>query len=425
MNNVYNTFLKAYYSSLNKKEEGAITEIQFEKKESTVLGQLFMLADNHCVFPMIFDAVYASLSQNEKEDNFYQIEKRKAERLTCSQARMTAELLGLYSFLAKRDLHPIVMKGIICRNLYPEPEQRSSSDEDFFIPEDQFYQYHKAFTDYGLRVASNDVDIEENFEVPYCNDKIYIELHKKPFPPKSKAYGELNRFFENIEEKKISKMIYGVKVNTLEHTDHLFYQICHAYKHFLNCGIGIRIVSDIVLYSLTYMDDIDWKRITKLSREINAFNLCSALYRIGEKYLYPDRFPESLKLIWHTSEVDETSLLEDIMSGGLYGTSNENRLHSANLTLYAAENETTGNHSSAILHALFPSFSSMRNRYPYLKKLPFLLPFAWLHRIYNYGKEGIFHSNSKNQVSETVRIGNERIALMKRYQVLKENKNNK
>lgn len=418
MNETYNKFLTVYRLALNKKEKKTSSCIQFDYEDNTVLRQLFALADSHCVFPMVFDAIYALKNENEKESSFYRKEKKKAERLTCGQARMTAEFLRLYRYLLKKNLHPIVMKGIICRNLYPEPEQRSSLDEDLFVPEDQFSLYHKVLTDFGLRVASDDADIEKDFEVSYYNDKIFIELHKKPFPPESKVYGDLNRFFENIEEKKITEIVYGVEVNTVDYADHLFYQICHAYKHFLNCGIGIRLVSDIVLYSLTYAENIDWKKVTEQCREIHAFDLCSALYRIGEKYLYPERFPEFLKEVWHTSEADELSLLVDIIAGGLYGTSNENRLHSANLTLYAAEKETADIRSSAILHALFPSYSSMQNRYSYLKKYPILLPYAWLHRIANYGKGSVFQRRSGNQISETVRIGNERVALMKRYQVL-------
>ncbi len=420
MNDTYENFLTVYRYALNQNAGKMQLEALLDKMNTTALKQLFALADSHCVFPMVFDTIYKSSGDDKKNNVFFQKEKRKAEKLTVSQARMTAEFLKLYCFLLKRNLHPIVMKGIISRNLYPEPEQRSSSDEDLFIPEEQFPLYHQAFTDYGLHIASENVEIEKDFEISYCNDKIFIELHKKPFPPESKVYGDLNRFFANINNKKITQKIYGVEISTIEYTDHLFYQICHAYKHFLNCGIGIRLVSDLVLFSLTYKEQIDWRKITEQCRKIHAFDLCSALYRIGEKYLYPNCFPDSLKEIWHTSEADELSLLEDIIAGGLYGTSNENRLHSANLTLYAAEKEATEVRSSAVFYALFPSFSSMRIRYPYLKKYPFLLPFAWLQRIINYGKDSILHGRSMNQVSETIRIGNERVELMKRYRILKE-----
>ena len=90
------------------------------------------------------------------------------------------------------------------------------------------------------------------------------------------------------------------------------------------------------------------------------------------------------------------------------------------MTLHAMEEEMTGRRSSAIRYALFPSIESMRTRYPYLAEKPYLLPYTWLHRLINYGRNSVLDMHSNNNVSDAVRIGNERIALMKRYQILKE-----
>ena len=409
-------FLNAYRLAFQNKN---ISE-ESENMNTALLRQVFAMADNHCVFPMVFNTIYSSLSDSQKEEKIILNGKKKAEKLTCGQAMMTAEFLRLYQYLERMDFHPIVMKGIICRSLYPEPEQRSSSDEDLLIPEDLFEKYHKALTEYGLKIALPGNDIRKAHEVSYYNDRVYIELHKQPFPPDSKAYGNLNVFFTDVEQRKINQTIYGVTLYTMGHTDHLFYQICHAYKHFLNCGIGIRLVSDIILYSLTNKDFIDWNTVINNCRQIHAYEFAAALYRIGEKHLFPERFPEELKQIWETDKIDEEALLHDILSGGLYGTSSENRLHSATLTLHAVEAEKEGRHTSAIKQALFPSFDSMRTRYPYLADKPYLLPYTWIHRIINYGKSGILDEHSKNSASEAVRIGNERIALMKQYSILRE-----
>ena len=312
------------------------------------------------------------------------------------------------------------MKGIICRSLYPEPEQRSSSDEDLLIREEEFPAYHKALTEYGLKLAEPDKDIYEEHEVPYCNSRLYIELHKKPFPPASKAYGDLNCLFEDVHERTVRQTIYGVPIRTMGYTDHILYQLCHAYKHFLNCGIGIRLVRDIVLFSMTYVDQIDWTLVAAKCREIHTYEFISALYRIGEEHLFPEEFPLGLAEMWQTGSADEAGLLEDIVAGGVYGTSTEDRLHSSNLTLGAVENARAGSRAPVLLNALFPSFSSMRRKYPYLKRMPFLLPAAWIMRLSAYARDGILHGDNGNRASEAVRIGNERVALMRQYQILEQ-----
>lgn len=378
---------------------------------------MLTLAEDHMVFPMVFEAVYES-TPGIVEDASLQGRLEKAVQTTCGQACRTAEFLKLMQFLFERKLFPIVMKGIICRSLYNQPEQRPSTDEDLLIEEPLFEEYHRAFLKYGLDPVHPDADIFHDYEVSYCNSHIYIELHKTPFPPGSSAYGDLNRFFVDVEERKTTVDIYGVPVTTMDPTDHIFYQICHAYKHFLNCGIGIRMVSDIVLYSMHHEEQIDWENVTEQCREINAFDFMSAVYRIGERYLFTGHFPDTLGKVWNKDFVDEEPLLQDILVGGVYGSSSEERLHSANITLGSAEAERTGDHLSVMKRTAFPPNEILRDRYPYLRERPFLLPVAWIQRLCSYIKDNVSYKRNKGGVSEAVRIGNERVAIMHRYGML-------
>ena len=51
----------------------------------------------------------------------------------------------------------------------------------------------------------------------------------------------------------------------------------------------------------------------------------------------------------------------------------------------------------------------------YLKKYPFLLPAAWGDRLLKYRKE----TAAGNGAAESIRIGSQRIELMKQYGILK------
>lgn len=424
MTNIEKRFLTAYRCALDGRTVTELPEGDSGWKELSApeWRKLFSIAERHRVFPMVLEAVFPALESSAAGTRYCRSLQKKAEEQTCGQARMSAEFLKLYRFLQRKGLSPLVMKGVICRNLYPNPEQRSSSDEDLLIPETDYGRYHEALLAYGLHIPYPDADPEKDHEIPYCSSRVYIELHKQPFPPESKAYGDLNRFFDEAGSRAITETVYGVPVRTMCCTDHLFYQLCHACKHFLNCGIGIRLVSDIVLYSIANEERIDWDTVTQRCREIHAFDFAATLYKIGEKYLFPDRFPEHLRQIWSTETVEEEALLADILIGGVYGTSSEDRLHSANLTLHAAEEAKTGKRTSVLAGTLFPAYAGMKRRYPWLKRLPFLLPAAWLHRIISYGSRSIFHGRNGNRASEAVRIGQERVALMRRYRMIEERK---
>lgn len=117
--------------------------------------------------------------------------------------------------------------------------------------------------DFSMQTTADENEMAAAYEVPYrkAGSPLYIELHKHLFPPESDAYGDLNRFFEGIFDRAVAEDIQGNTVYTMDHTDHLFYLICHSFKHYLHSGFGIRQVCDIIMYANEYGTRIDWMRV--------------------------------------------------------------------------------------------------------------------------------------------------------------------
>ena len=120
---------------------------------------------------------------------------------------------------------------------------------------------------------------------------------------------------------------------------------------------------------------------------------------------------------WSGIEVDELPLLEDLLSGGIYGGSSLNRKHSSGITLNAVADEKKGKKSGkGIVSSLFPPLKDMQTRYEYLHSAPFLLPAAWLSRMVKYGRE--ISENENNSASQAMKIGRDRVELFKKYGVI-------
>ena len=381
--------------------------------------QLFQQAEIHQILPLIYDTVYSCPAAKQADPGMLGFFKRRIVQRVMLQTMKTSEFLRLYRFLGDAGIHPLIVKGIICRELYPNPDYRASSDEDLLIRTEEFEHCHDKLLEFGMVPSDQNQDIHTAYEVPYGKkgSPVYIELHKTLFPPESEAYGELNRFFEDVHETAVEMSVAGVTVYTLEYTSHFFYLICHAFKHFLHSGFGIRQVCDIVLFANASGGRIDWGKVLEQCRAIRAERFVAALLQIGEKYLVfsPDKacYPEE----WKRIQVDETALLEDLLSGGIYGDADMSRKHSSNITLSAMEAEKRGNSpGNGILKTLFPSAGYMRAQYAYVKKFPFLLPVAWLNRILKYRKESANGKN--NNAADSIRIGNDRVELMREYGII-------
>ena len=416
MEAVQELFLQAMRASLENKKVEWETALETEQWLA-----LFQMAEKHNVLPLIYDAVYSCPAARKAEGDFFTPIKRRCFQMVMLQTQKTNEFLRLYTKLREAGIKPCVVKGIICRNIYPNPDYRLSSDEDILIPAEQFPLCHETLLAYGIVLCEPEMDIHEAYEVPYGKpgSPIYIELHKSLFPPESEAYGDLNRFFEGVTERLAEVRVQGSQLCTMEPTDHLFYLICHAFKHFLHSGFGLRQVCDIVLYANAYGDQIDWERIVENCREIRAELFTTALFKIGEKYLCFDADKACYPAVWKELDVDEAPMLDDLLDSGIYGGSNMSRKHSSSITLNAVsaqkQGKKSGNH---VLKTVFPPAKALEGRFPYLKEHPYLLPVAWTSRLFHYQKE--LQRTSDNDAAESIRIGNQRIELMKEYGIIDE-----
>lgn len=380
---------------------------------------LFRLCQYHQILPMIYDTVYACPAFQTCPQETVQMIKTQVIRQVMVQSRKTEEFLQLYKKLLEQDLTPLVVKGLVCRELYREPDYRCSGDEDVLIPAEQFKACSEVFAAAGMEMLEPDQDPDEAGEVPFykVGGLLHIELHKELFSSESEAYGDLNRLFDGVFERKIQDTIHGVPVYTMCHTDHLLYLILHAFKHFLHSGFGIRQVCDIVIYAEAFGKEIDWDDLMEKCKGIHADVFAASLFDIGKKELTFDPvkacYPES----WSSVEVDGSDLLEDLLEGGVFGDSSMSRKHSSNITLQAVSEDKKGKKAGAsLVQTLFPDRKYMERTYTYLKKYPFLLPAAWASRIVNYLKES--KSMSGNDAMESIEIGNHRVDLMKKYKII-------
>ena len=378
---------------------------------------LLRMAGIHKVLPMFFETVHAAKSLGQAERLMI---KRQVMQQVMMQTIRTEEFLALNRKLQEAGVRPLVVKGIICRNLYEKPDNRPSGDEDVLIPAEQAELCHQVMLDWGMHTTVEGSQRLTAYEIPYRKEgsPLFIELHKHLFPPESAAYGDLNRFFDGVFDRAIREEIQGSPVDTMGHTDHLFYLICHAFKHFLHSGFGIRQVCDIILYANAYGSLIDWGQMLENCRQIRAEKFAAALFKIGSDYLVFDPEKAAYPKAWRSIRVDEMPMLEDLLCAGVYGGADMSRRHSSNITLDAVAAQKQGRRAKhAVAASVFPSAARLEGRYPYLKKCPWLLPVAWISRLWEYFRET--GRSKDNSAAEALKIGTERIGLMKVYGIIR------
>ncbi|MCL1795858.1 MAG: hypothetical protein FWG37_03090, partial [Clostridia bacterium] len=63
---------------------------------------------------------------------------------------------------------------------------------------------------------------------------------------------------------------------------------------------------------------------------------------------------------------------------------------------------------------LFPSAATLKAPYLYARRIPFLLPFAWLHRLINYALHVLTGRAKHADTAASIQIADERLLLLSR-----------
>ena len=383
--------------------------------DSQDLKQIYRLSEIHHVLPMIYSALHNEECFKNAYEEFKRIFKQVALRLVVSQIQRSNRFLELYKILQKENIEIIVFKGIIFRNMYNNPDDRISSDEDILIKKEDYEKVKEFFLSEGFEF------IDKGEECAYFSKStgLCIEVSTSLFSHESKAYGHLNKLFEDVFEKSIKINIDKIDILTLSHEQHLIYIVFHNMKHFLTGGFGIRQVADFSKYIETYGEYINWEKFWSDLKDLNYDTFALNLIEISLKYLgfnddkitYPDNIT-SFDELKNSQKyyINSESLINDILDAGVFGASTMDRKHTALMTLDAVEDKKKSNR----LKAVFPNVNYLKDNYTYLQKYPILLPVAWGQRILSYLKK-----NKTSSYINTMELGKQRIELLKEYKIIK------
>ena len=402
-------FLSLLKSSLkNEKYDGE--KIDFED-----LVYIYKMSEIHHVVPMIYNAAYNEDFFKECDANFQAMFKSSAFRYIFSQIQRTNHFLEVYKKLSEKNIKILVFKGIIFRNMYNNPDDRISSDEDILIKKEDYEKVKEFFLSEGFEF------IDKGEECAYFSKStgLCIEVSTSLFSHESKAYGHLNKLFEDVFEKSIKINIDKIDILTLSHEQHLIYIVFHNMKHFLTGGFGLRQVADFSKYIETYGEYINWEKFWSDLKDLNYDTFALNLIEISLKYLgfnndkitYPDNIT-SFDELKNSQKyyINSESLINDILDAGVFGASTMDRKHTALMTLDAVEDKKKSNR----LKAVFPNVNYLKDNYTYLQKYPILLPVAWGQRILSYLKK-----NKTSSYINTMELGKQRIELLKEYKIIK------
>lgn len=256
----------------------------------------------------------------------------------------------------KEGINCMPLKGMILKHLYPEFHMRSMSDMDILIDVSKLKETRKIMPDLGFEVYRYD----EHHDIYRFSNCVNVELHKLLIVGEMENYFQIG--FERAHLKEGYKHIYELSLE-----DFYIHALGHMAYHFAHGGVGIRLVLDIRVYLDKYGDQMDREYIKQELEKAGLYAFaCHA---------------EKLADIWF-GDAESNEFYDElgmyIVKSGYLGS----QKHKEILEVVKQEGEKSGNKSKwkAVFVALFLPYRQMAFLYPILKKIPILLPFAWVYR---------------------------------------------
>ena len=373
--------------------------------------ELHRLAAVHKLVPVVYEAL------SGEPEAFGEARLRWKQEATLSvalQAKRTEAALRLCAALNAVDVPYALVKGLICRSLYPHPDHRASADEDLFVLPEHRAACEAVLEAQGL-VCAEPGETESNWSC--AESGLAIELHLQLFSEEYEAERRMNAYFREAAARCEFETVSGVPVRTLAPQDHFLLLVCHALKHFHYSGFGLRTLSDIGLFATRYGSRFDWTEIRRMLDEVGGMVFCDHVLHICQtQFVYDGAAAGYIPEIAGSDE----ALLTDVLDAGVYGQSTMSRKHSANIVLQNLKHPEPGSGRGGVLHALFPPRAALVSRYPALKKAPVLLPAVWLARIGTYGADMLRGKLPPASAAESIELGKRRTELMRQYGVFEE-----
>ena len=378
-------------------------------------GQILAMARAHNLQALVGEMLCQDtvfLSAPEYEDTV-----RMVMGQVNAQAVRTDAFLKLYRRLSDAGIYPIVMKGLICRQLYGEYcDHRPSSDEDVLVRQEEFGEVQKVLETCCYRMDDKqetvtEKQLEKLQEITFHNEEaeLYVEVHTNPIGLEYSLRRKMNDYFQNVFDDPRRVEIEGTEILTMNHTDHFLFLVLHAFKHMMTSGFGIRQVLDILLYQQQYGTEIDWTYIYRCLEQISAKCFYTDIITIGNRYLgfsllstYQPNCPEDL--------------LEDLLSNGAFGNTTQAQLTAIQMTWSAIAAEKKSNKLLLLIKTIFPSKSRLMPLNPELADKPWLLPVCWVKRWGRFLKHN--RQNGGNLAAESMAVSERRMELLRKYKIL-------
>ena len=406
MNKTQKTIISVLSSSIRE------TKIETLNIDNINWLDVFEEADAHNVTALIFPTLKDLYQYNDIDKDLISNWKRASLICGINQIMHIKQMTKVFENFREANIPVIALKGLVIRELYPHPEFRSMSDADILVHKDDIEKAETILTNLGYYKDSS-IEIHSTYD---HKNHLSIDLHWT-------LVNELHiktvaDFDKTLWTNTRTVTMNGLPILTLSLEYELLHLLLHMASHMIKSGFGLRQLCDVVLFIENEKNQINWKYFFEKVRLYHLEKLTITIFIVC-KELFNMELPKEDDINYFNYNHHIDFLINEIFASGVFGKRDYIRSNSTKILQENYNNdENSTKEINFIISFLFPSPKKLNIKYSYAKKYPFLIVFAWIHRIiYTLYLYGFSKFKQIGSLYTTARIAKERLKLLRWLQL--------
>lgn len=356
---------------------GASAEKYYENVD---WDEVLELANKHKVEGIIYLALRKGSLASKIGNDRLNILKKKAAITGIGQSRHISGLSEVLAKINEREIPVIVLKGLVVREFYPQPDQRSMSDADILVHKDYVETVKQILIDMGYVFLE---DHKASHHIALVHHKYpVVEVHWHLFK-RDGFSNELEHYERLIWKRAIDINVGKESALSLAYDDLALHLCMHMAAHLAATGFGVRQLCDLVLLVEKKGNEIDWNSFIMKAR-MYGFEKFSLIMFLLCKELFNMEVPKGIDIKSVSNKKYVAALIDEIFESGVHGKK-EMANQFATQVAFNFEDKDGNATLGAIkryFRFIFPSVDSMSEKYNYAKKIKILTPIAWIHHLF-------------------------------------------
>ncbi len=341
------------------------------------IENILLLAKKHEILQSVFFSFKKLVNENKisiDKDTFSNLNAQIMSDVALN-IRRKQSLYEAIEELEENGIKCCLLKGDSVGRLYSNPHARVSGDVDILIDENDEKKSIEILKELEFKIVEREKN-GHHFEA-YSYDNGLLEVHIQLYSNSTADLifdGEINYSKDYVKiELPSGKSFYTLNIN-----DTAFYLTAHFLKHFINGGVGLRQIVDMLVFFEKYKNEIDFDLYFKTFDKLRYSKLICAVLKLGNEWFNLD-----FKIPYEINDETYIKFLTCIEENGVFGNGDKSfsRFYSAFVKKRAGKKYTQSYKKTTKLRRLFPTFKNMKAIFPILSKMSFLLPFTYVIRI--------------------------------------------